>query len=877
VVLSAAVLLPTPAAVQARSSHRGVGASRQHCKLKPRSRSKARTRTRSHGRPRCAAESVTAHFRRPGPRALEATPLSTGAGYGPASEVPSSAAPGGSSTEESARPTSKHGELPDETGEAVTDPIDPRFLTANPFGTSSFWIQPWRAYLDTWPASKLLESLGINFNVSRAQQEPTAQLLQDSGFKLARIPMSWSNLLYEHPSEFSPSALSQITPRLTALHNHGLRPLIVLEAYSGAPTPMQHLNLETVSEAPAGSQTVQLTPASAALVVPGRTGFNGLSWRGSPDMLITALSPSAVATLSYPLPRAMPAGAHPGTRLRYGPFQSPKLASGAPNPAFQETLAGWLSYVGAAAKLASSVVGPGGFDLEVWNELTFESEFLNSENYFSATPYRRPTASTVSLAGSAAEPSAGEPNATDAPSSGESEAPAEGEVSSEPSPGSEADYGSETVTDQEVEDGPETGGAEATGAEATAHAAKAEKWHKHLVTKEVIRTLLRETVAYVRNPANGISPAVGITDGFASQTPFPSGAAAPLGLTALSKHPYVGPIVYPAGYPETQAVPLDALGARDTAKHSFLPLFIPTYQSLLPEYTLTASSPETLIRDLAPFTTYVYHFPHGRNVGPPGGSPVQKWITEYNLAPGKAAVMGPDEATPQTGPAATLSSADKAHFHAKALLRSLTAMVNKGMTREYFFAAAPGSLSLIDSRFFSALEADPATYPGDQLGGETIDGFRNMLAHFQGPGPAGPARQLKLISISQNGSHSQFAGDGSAAHPNLYDHSLLAVLPFQSSPTHFVIPVYVMTRDLLTLYDPGASPANISRFDLPDETFRITLGNLPEGGAAPSVSAYDPLRNQNTPARLLTREGETATFEIAATDYPRLLSIEYTG
>jgi hypothetical protein len=833
---------------------------------------------------------VTSHVRRPGRRGLEATPLITGAGAESAGEAPSSNAPGGPSPQEPARPTSKHGELPEETGETVTDPIDPRFLTADPFGTSSFWIQPWRSYLDTWPASKLLESLGINFNVSRAQEEPIAQLLQDSGFKLARIPINWSNLLYEHPTEFSPSALSQITSRLNALHNHGLRPLIVLEAYSGAPTPLQHVNLETVSEAPAGSQTVQLTPASAALVVPGKTGFNGLTWRGSPDLLITALSPSGMATLSYPLPNAMPAGPHPGTRLRYAPFQSPKLASGEPNPAFQETLSGWLSYVGAAAKLASSVVGPGGFDLEVWNELTFESEFLNSENYFTATPYRRPTASTVSLARSGAEP-AGEPPAT-APASNESETPTEGELGSEPSPGSEADYGSETVTDQEVEDGPETGGAETTGpetggpetggaettgAEAATHAATAEKWHKHLVTKEVIRTLLRETVAYVRNPANGISPAVGITDGFASQTPFPSGAAAPLGLTALSKHPYVGPVDYPGGYPETHAVPLDALGARDTAKHSFLPLFIPTYQSLLPEYTLTASSPETLIRDLAPFTTYVYHFPHGRNVGPTGGSPVQKWITEYNLAPGKAPVVGPDEATPQTGPAAALSSADKAHFHAKALLRSLTAMVNKGMTREYFFAAAPGSLSLIDSRFFAALEAEPGSYPGDQLGGETMDGFRNMLAHFQGPGPTGGARQLKLISISQNGRHAQFAGDGSAAHPNLYDHSLLAVLPFQSSPTHFVIPVYVMTRDLLTLYDPNASPADISRFDLPDETFHVTLGNLPEGGAAPSVSAYDPLRNQNTSARLLTREGETATFEIAATDYPRLLNIEYTG
>jgi hypothetical protein len=877
--LSLVLTLLSASGAPARTSHRGARASRQHCTLRPRS-SRGGSRSRGHRRRTCATESVAGRSRRSGRRAsggaLEATPLTTGAGAPYAGEVPSSA--GGGSPGESVKPTSKHGELPVETGETVSDPIDPRFLTSDPFGTSSFWIQPWRAYLDTWPASKLIESLGINFNVSRADLEPTAQLLHDSGFKLARIPINWSNLSYEHPTEFPPYALSEITARLSALHNHGLRPLIVLEAYSGAPTPLRHVNLETAAAAPAGSQVVQLAPASAALVVPGKTGFNGLTWRGSPDVLITSMSPSGVATLSTPLPGALPAGPHPGTLLRFAPFQAPKLAGGEPNPEFQATLAGWLSYVGAAAKLAASVVGPEGFDLEVWNELTFESEFLNSENYLTATPYRRPAASSVSLAQSGAEA----PGAGGAPASNESEATGEGEASSEPTPGSEAGYGSEASTDQEVEEGPEASGgeapgAEAPGAEAPAHAATAEKWHKALVTKEVIRTLLRETVAYVRNPANGISPAVGITDGFASQTPFPSGAAAPLGLTALSKHPYVGPIDFPAEYPETHAVPLDAFGARDTVRQSFQPLFIPTYQSLLPEYTLTATSPETLIRDLAPFTTYVYHFPHGRNVGPPGASPVQKWITEYNLAPGKAPVVGPDEATPQTGPAATLSPADKAHFHAKALLRSLTAMVNKGIAREYFFAAAPGSLSLIDSRFFAALEASPGSFPGDQLGGETLDGFRNMLAHFEGPGPSGPARQLKLVSISQHASHAQFAGDGSDAHPNLYDHSVLAVLPFQSSPTHFVIPVYVMTRDLLTLYDPSASPTDISRFDLPDETFRITLGNLPESGAAPSVSAYDPLRNQDTPARLLTREGETATFEIAATDYPRLLSIDYPG
>jgi hypothetical protein len=152
-----------------------------------------------------------------------------------------------------------------------------------------------------------------------------------------------------------------------------------------------------------------------------------------------------------------------------------------------------------------------------------------------------------------------------------------------------------------------------------------------------------------------------------------------------------------------------------------------------------------------------------------------------------------------------------------------------------------------------------------------------MLAHFEGPGPGGPPRQLKLLAIAQDGNHAQFKGDGSAAHPDLYDREVLAVLPFQSSPSRYVIPVYVMTSNLLTLYRPGASPGDIHRFDLPEETFRITLGNLPATATPPAVSAFDPLRKRATTARLRSRRGATAVFELAATDYPRLLTIDYGG
>ena len=318
-------------------------------------------------------------------------------------------------------------------------------------------------------------------------------------------------------------------------------------------------------------------------------------------------------------------------------------------------------------------------------------------------------------------------------------------------------------------------------------------------TREITKALLDETVAYLRNPANGVGPGVGISDGFASQTPFPSGAQAPPGLTALSKHLYDGAKTFPAADQERSLIPLNALGERDTLEDSFAPLFAPHYQSLFPEYYLAATQTETLVRDLAPMTTEVYGLPHGRNVGPPGGTPLQKWMTEYNLALNGATVVAPDESTPvQT----TLTPADKAHFQAKALLRSLVAMINKGMTREYFYAAAGHALALISPNFYTALQAHPETYPGDALGGETMSGFHNMLTQFQGPGPGPNLRQLTLLSITQNGNHAQFTGDGTTAHPNLYDREVLAVLPFQSTPTRFVIPIYVMTRDLLTLYEP---------------------------------------------------------------------------
>lgn len=863
-----------PALASARSSLHHKSTSRTLCTTaRPAKHAKAKKTSRAKAATRCAS---TKARRRPAPKRangsgkLEATPIGGGV------LAPETQAPAKPTREKTGTEPRSKAPLPGDSGETVTDPIDPRFLTDAPFGTTSFWLQPWRAYMDTWSSSRLLDGTGINFNVNIKFVEPAAQLLQESGFKLARIAVDWSSISYENPNQLNPGRLQSLDERLTALHKHGLRPLIVLQSYTDNPAPWKHVVLETTEEAPAGARTVQLSPASASLVIPDKTGFNTLAFGGYPDILITSVSPTGVATLIKPLPNALPAGKHGGTTLLYSPFTSPTLANGEPNPQFQETMSGWVDYVGAVSRAAAAIVGPGNFDIEVWNEITFGSKFLDLENY-EKVGSRDEARSQAHAQRQAAEQQA-EP---------ESAAPAE-KVAEEDEinfqPGSEADYGSEAAEPMEAEDAPETENENENAGVEGEEANQAQSMDvksipkSHLVKKAVMRAILKETVDYLRNPANGFSPEVGISDGFASETPFPSGADAPVGLTALSKAPYVGGRVYPAAYHENAIVPLNAQGRRDTLKGAFAPLFTPSYQTVFPEFMLSDLATETLVRDVAPMTTDVYKFPHGRSVGPVGGAPVQKWVTEYNLGEGHATVVGPDGVTPAEGPASVMSPADKVHFHAKALLRSLVAMINKGIGREYFFGTGgTGPFSLVGSTFWADLESNPGTYPGRKAGGEIMEGFHNMLARFEGPGPSGEARQLKLLSITQEGNHAIFTGDGTEEHPNLYDRDVLAVLPFQSSPTHFVIPVYVMTTDLMTLYEPGASPSDVTRFDLPSENFRITLGNLPETETPPTVSAYDPLRNTSTPARLLSRSGETAVFEFAATDYPRLLSIEYSG
>jgi hypothetical protein len=639
------------------------------------------------------------------------------------------------------------------TGAAITDYTDPG--QAMGWGFRSHWLQPWRSYMDTVPATTLLGAVGINFNVGSKVAAPTARLLGDSGFRRARIEVGWSSVEYDHPDTLTPLARKELQTTLGALRDNGIRPLILLNANHGEPCPVRRETLRLTKAAKAGATVLRLDPADAAKIVPGHTG---ISFEGvAAAVLLTGVEPGGTVRLSRPLPSALEAGSLPVATLRFEPFRPEALANGEPNSGNEATLRGWLEYVGAVTREAKAILGSDAFDVEVWNELTFGSRFLNINSYY-------------------------EPDL---------------------------------------------------------------EWKQN----GDYQLILGSTVSYLRDPAHGV-PNVGIGNGFASQSPWWNGINSPVGLTAIDKHPYPPSLSFPAEAQVNGNRPLNGLGEPAGWKDSagqYHESFTPSYEAFFPEYSLSGIQTETLVHDLSPLPSKIQGAEHGRYTHPAGGSPPTMWITEFNLGPGSGPV-----------PRSQLSDAGVRHVMSKDVLRSLVAYVNKGVTAIDFYAANAGDLSLVEPSFFKAAGAKNAAYPGDAAGGETTAAVQRLTAALAGAVPLATTRRLALRELTDFSGNVQFEGNGTAAYPPLYNREVLAFLPFQVTKRRFVIPVYVMTRNVTE--------------DLAAEPYRLAIGGIDGEGA--EISASDPLTGETVPVEVISRAADQVVVELPVTDSPRLLTIQ---
>jgi hypothetical protein len=82
-------------------------------------------------------------------------------------------------------------------GQLATPYIDPAYFLNVPFGTHSHWAQPWRAYLETVPASVFVNGPGINFNVDSRQADDVAAMLAKHRIRHARIEINWNAFDYD--------------------------------------------------------------------------------------------------------------------------------------------------------------------------------------------------------------------------------------------------------------------------------------------------------------------------------------------------------------------------------------------------------------------------------------------------------------------------------------------------------------------------------------------------------------------------------------------------------------------------------------------------------------------------------------------------------
>ena len=117
-----------------------------------------------------------------------------------------------------------------------TAPIDPQQLMCVRFGTYSHWLQPWRGYLETMPASRFLDGLGIVLNTNRGEDaKQMLRMCAANGIRHARIEIGWGSLDYNDETKLHNA--KDAAARLLACKAAGIRPLILLNGHHGMPCP----------------------------------------------------------------------------------------------------------------------------------------------------------------------------------------------------------------------------------------------------------------------------------------------------------------------------------------------------------------------------------------------------------------------------------------------------------------------------------------------------------------------------------------------------------------------------------------------------------------------------------------------------------------
>ncbi len=635
--------------------------------------------------------------------------------------------------------------------------IEPLELTLLGPSDRSHWLQPWRAYRDTWPAVRMQGAAG--YQVAFPPDPAWAAVFSASGFRHATMEVGWSRMSYDGAADaLSADAVTALQALAAQAKQARFRPLLLLNA-PGISGPSKQVTATLSEAASVGARTLRVSPQDAQQLTPHKALLPG-----DAAPLVDSVAADGTVQLSRPLRRALPAGATPFRLLRYAPFTRPRLADGTDNPEFEETLSGWLAYLTAVSSKLRDALGNELFDVELWNET---SPGNNYETFDINTLYDPPL-------------EADRPQSFD----------------------------------------------------------------------ENLSEIRARSIAWLRAPERNLG-SFGVSDGSANMRFLVTAASEPVGMTALSRHVSTQGKRFPEDANLGPTPSVDATGVANGSLEGdvWVESFTPTYDALFPEQSLTAlyppdaRRPAQFVRDLSTIASSdARGLEHVRSALADGVPLPDVWLTALSTNLGFSDKLG-----------LTLTPADRLHLQGKALLRSFAAYVGAGAGLVSIYGPDQDTV-----RYFDLDE------PG---GGEALTALQRFFSRFDGDGATTASRELTLLGVSACAAGREFDGDGGSARPELDHRKLVAFFPFQSGARDFVVPTYVMTRNLLKVYGEGDDS---SRFDMPAEDFELTLSGL--APATVHASAFDPVANTTRPVTL-RRVGDDVVISVALYDYPLLLAL----
>lgn len=368
----------------------------------------------------------------------------------------------------------------------------------------------------------------------------------------------------------------------------------------------------------------------------------------------------------------------------------------------------------------------------------------------------------------------------------------------------------------------------------------------------VSRAMLARSVSALRK--KGFND-VRVISGFSNTRWTDTTSSLPAGVYAMSRHLALHGATFPSDAKRATGRALRADGAPNgqaDATGLFQEEFTPTYKAFFPEQALTPIiNQKTIFPDLSTIASRdADGNTHGRLARSAGEMSPGIFVSSFNLNPAQS-LIDYDKGTPSS-----LSETDLWRMKTKSTLRAASAYVGKGVEELIFFSTSDRFADLVD-------ETDTVT------GGPVLRVLKKFLGYFAGPDTIGRPRALSLESVSSCDQKNQFEGNGSAKFPPLADRAVVAFFPFQVDDNRFVVPTYVMTRNLTKLYRTDAPATDAQRFDLPPETFTLVIAGLT--ALAPVAELYDPLLNETQPVTLIRAANGRWAARVPLTDSARLL------